>query len=239
MRSGDEARIVQALARIEEPHPLVLHQLIQFLGNDRYAFLVMDHLRRAISAHVGQFADALLNPAEPFAVRKRIPIILAGSDSQRALDQLLGALSDREFLIRFRSANAMSQIRTQHPELYLSADRIWQLLDEELQVSRDTWEQRRLVAPLPPNGQNSSEDFEKPGDASLEYLFVLLGLVLPRQPVSVAFRALQTDDRHLRGTALEYLQTALPAHAWKSLEGLIGDRTIRTRTKLRAAGPVA
>ncbi len=239
MRSGDEARIVQALVRIEEPHPLVLHQLIQFLGNDRYAFLVMDHLRRAVSAHVGQFADALLNPAEPFAVRKRIPIILAGSDSQRALDQLLGALSDREFLIRFRSANAMSQIRTQHPELYLSADRIWQLLDEELQVSRDIWEQRRLVAPLPPNGQNGGEDFEKPGDASLEYLFVLLGLVLPRQPVSVAFRALQTDDRHLRGTALEYLQTALPAHAWKSLEGLIGDRTIRTRAKLRAAGPVA
>lgn len=239
MRSGNEARIVQSLARIEEPHPLVLHQLIQFLGDDRYAFLVMDHLRRAVSAHVGQFADTLLNPAEPFAVRKRIPIILAGSDSQRALDQLLGALSDREFLIRFRSANAMGQIRAQHPELHLSADRIWHLLDEELQVSRDTWEQRRLVAPLPPNGQNDGEDLEKPGDASLEYLFVLLGLVLPRQPVSVAFRALQTDDRHLRGTALEYLQTALPAHAWKSLEGLIGDRTIRARAKLRAAGPVA
>jgi len=42
----------------------------------------------------------------------------------------------------------------------------------------------------------------------------------------MAYRALQTEDKHLRGTALEYLQSVLPAHAWKSLEELIGDRTI-------------
>jgi hypothetical protein len=237
LRSDDEACVIRALSRIQDPHPLVLHQLIQFLGNDRYAFFVMDHLRRAVAAHVGQFVDTLLDPAEPLAIRKRIPLILAGTNSQRALDQLLIALSDPEFLLRFRCAHAMSQIRTNYKDLYLSQDRIWQILDQELQVSIDVWEQRRLLdRPTDPE-EDSEEQLEKPGDASLEYLFVLLGLVLPRQPVLMAFRALQTDDRHLRGTALEYLQTVLPGHAWKSLEGLIGDRTIGARpAKPRAAG---
>jgi ATP:ADP antiporter, AAA family len=223
LRSQDEHRVIEALSRIHDPHPLILHQLIQFLGNDRYAFLVMDHLRGAVSAHVGQFIDALLNPEGAFAIRKRIPLILARSDSQRALDQLLIALSDREFLIRFRCAHAMSLIRANHPELYLNQDRIWQVVDEELQVSLEVWEQRRVVAQSP---QDSEEQLEKPGDASLEYIFVLLGLVLPQRPVSMAYRALQTEDKHLRGTALEYLQSVLPAHAWKSIEELIGDRTI-------------
>jgi hypothetical protein len=229
LRSDDEACVIRALSRIQAPHPLVLHQLIQFLGNDRYAFFVMDHLRRAVSAHVGQFVDTLLDPAEPLAVRKRIPLILAGTDSQRALDQLLISLSDPEFLLRFRCAHAMSQIHTNHPTLYLSQDRIWQILDEELQVGIDVWEQRRLLDRPSDPDEDSDDQLEKPGDASLEYLFVLLGLVLPRQPVLMAFRALQTDDRHLRGTALEYLQTVLPSHAWKSLEDLIGDRTIGVR----------
>jgi hypothetical protein len=228
LRSEDESRVIRALSRIEEPHPLILHQLIQFLGDDRYAFFVMDHLRRAAAARVGQFVDALLDREESFGTRKRIPIILAGSDSQRGLDHLLMALSDPEFLIRFRCAHAMSQIRAKNPGLYLSEERIWQVLDSELQVGIDVWEQRRLVEQVP--AQDPEELLEKPGDASLEYLFVLLGLVLPREPVSMAFRALQTDDKHMRGTALEYLQTVLPAHAWKSLEGLIGDRTIRARS---------
>jgi ATP:ADP antiporter, AAA family len=237
LRSDDEACVIRALSRIEDPHPLILHQLIQFLGNDRYAFFVMDHLRRAVTDHVGQFVDTLLDPDVGFGVRKRIPLILAGTDSQRALDQLLFALSDQEFLIRFRCAHAMSQIHTNHPELCLSQERVWQILTLELQVSLDIWQQRHLLEQPPDPELDSEEQLEKPGDASLEYLFVLLGLVLPRQPVLMAFRALQTDDRHLRGTALEYLQTVLPGHAWKSLEGLIPDRTVGAHpAKPRAAG---
>ena len=113
----------------------------------------------------------------------------------------------------------MSQIAAKRPELSVSHERIRQVLDQELQVSRDVWEERRLLE----TGPDAEQPMEKPGDASLEYAFVLLGLILPRQPVSTAFRALQSEDAHLRGTALEYLQTALPAQAWKSLQGLLGD----------------
>jgi len=234
LRSEDEDRVIRALYQIDDPHPVIVHQLIRFLAHDRYAFFAMDHLRRALPSRVGQLADALLDPKEQFAVRKRIPIILASADSQRALDDLLLALSEREFVVRFRCATAMSQIRARHPELYLSPDRIWHVLQQELQVSIDEWEERQAVDRSSKLSQDLPEAGDRPGDASLEYLFVLLGLVLPQDSVSVAYRALQTQDRHLRGTALEYLQSVMPAPVWKSLEALIGDRALVTRA-VRAA----
>jgi hypothetical protein len=227
LRSDIEWRVRRALARIEDPHPLFVHQLIGLLADDRYAFFAMEHLRRIAPAYVGQLVDALLDPRAPYAVRKRIPIILAVSSSQRALDELLNALSDGEFLVRFRCGHAMSQILSKHPDLTLDYGRIWKLLNQELQVSRDVWQERRLLEPGPAADPESDKPMERPGDASLEYVFVLLGLVLPRDSVSMAFRALQTDDRHLRGTALEYLQTVLPANSWKSLGALIGVGAVR------------
>jgi hypothetical protein len=45
---------------------------------------------------------------------------------------------------------------------------------------------------------------------SLEHTFTLLSLVLPREPLQIAFRGLHAGDRMLRGTALEYLDSVLP-----------------------------
>jgi len=42
-------------------------------------------------------------------------------------------------------------------------------------------------------------------------VFTLLSLVLPREPLQIAFRSLHSDDKQLRGTALEYLEGVLPA----------------------------
>jgi hypothetical protein len=103
--------------------------------------------------------------------------------------------------------------------MYLNTERIWAVLGVELQVSREVWERRRLMT-----AEALSDETETPGEASVEYLFALLRLLLPREPVSMAYRALHTDDRHLRGTALEYLQTVLPANTWRALHGLIADR---------------
>ena len=42
----------------------------------------------------------------------------------------------------------------------------------------------------------------------------LCSLILPRDTLRLAFHGLHTDDRHLRGTALEYLVTVLPEPVW-------------------------
>ena len=46
---------------------------------------------------------------------------------------------------------------------------------------------------------------------SLAHVFTLLSLVLPSQPLQIAFRSLHSENSRLRGTALEYLEGVLPA----------------------------
>src|SRR5262249_7008527 len=45
---------------------------------------------------------------------------------------------------------------------------------------------------------------------SLAHVFTLLSLFLPPEPLRIAFRGLYSEDERLRGTALEYLDGALP-----------------------------
>ena len=73
---------------------------------------------------------------------------------------------------------------------------------------------------------------------SLAHVFTLLSLVLPREPLQLAFRSLQTDDRHLQGTALEYLEGVLPApireRLWPFLERRPSRRPARPREEVIA-----
>jgi hypothetical protein len=70
-------------------------------------------------------------------------------------------------------------------------------------------------------------------------VFALLALVLPAEPLRIAFRALQTDDQVLRGTALEYLDSVLPHdirdRLWPFLEHRrLPDRAHRSREEALA-----
>jgi hypothetical protein len=54
-------------------------------------------------------------------------------------------------------------------------------------------------------------------EQTLEHIFSLLAAVLPREAIKIAIRALHTDDKALRGLAIEYLDSALPARVRKAL----------------------
>jgi hypothetical protein len=68
---------------------------------------------------------------------------------------------------------------------------------------------------------------------ALAHVFTLLALVLPTQPLRIAFRGLHTDDQGLRGTALEYLECVLPADIRERLWPFLEDR----RPPQKAARP--
>jgi hypothetical protein len=55
----------------------------------------------------------------------------------------------------------------------------------------------------------------------LDHVFTLLGLALPPRPVRIAFEGLFTDDRTLRGTAIEYLESVLPPEVREPLWPMI------------------
>ena len=72
-------------------------------------------------------------------------------------------------------------------------------------------------------GDSIAQVLDERVDRSLQHVFHLLGLVQSRQPLRVAFRCIQTDDRVLRGTALEYLRTILPASIHEKLLTVMGE----------------
>jgi hypothetical protein len=58
--------------------------------------------------------------------------------------------------------------------------------------------------------------------ARLEHVFLVLSLALDKEPIDLAFRALQGRDRTLRGTALEYLDHVLPPAIRAALWPVLG-----------------
>jgi hypothetical protein len=91
-------------------------------------------------------------------------------------------------------------------------------------VGRPMWESRRLLEDGDARDSDAALDEfvrDRAGE-SLAHVFTLLSLVLPREPLQMAFRSLHTDDEQLQGTALEYLEGVLPApirqRLWPFLE---------------------
>jgi hypothetical protein len=102
------------------------------------------------------------------------------------------------------------------------------------------WESRRLLDGVPNTEALSALDefIRDRAGTSLGHVFTLLALVLPREPLQIAFRSLQTDDQHLQGTALEYLDGILPARIrerlWPYLERRPSVRSARPRDEVIA-----
>jgi hypothetical protein len=63
-------------------------------------------------------------------------------------------------------------------------------------------------------------------------VFTLLSLVLPQEPLQIAFKGLHTTHQNLRGTALEYLEGVLPPQIRDALWPYLEDER-----KTRPAGP--
>jgi len=98
-----------------------------------------------------------------------------------------------------------------HPELRLAPERVWEAVNRELSGQQSVWQSHRL---LDSRDARSSEWFFDNqlldrADRNLEHLFTLLALLLPVVGVQCAER---NPDRQLRGTAFEYLESATPAH---------------------------
>jgi hypothetical protein len=185
---GPQSGIVHAGGVFDSGSDHRIADLIPQLGDDNVAFIAIEKLKRMAPKHPGQLSDSLLDPFISPVIRRRIPLILAVSHSQLALDALTSALKDPEYQVRLRAAHAMRQILKDKPSLLPQTERLWSIVE---------------------------------GESNVELIFSMLRLLLPSETVAMAQQALSTNDVRLRGTALEYLEKALPAATWKKLEALI------------------
>jgi hypothetical protein len=85
-------------------------------------------------------------------------------------------------------------------------------VEREVSVGRRVWDGQKLL-----DSMEEKEESPLVGDVlraranrSLEHVFTLLGLALPKEPLRMAWLGLHTNDEQIRGTALEYLESVLP-----------------------------
>ena len=183
---------------------------------------------------VGLLIDALLDPEQDFAIRRRVPRVLALVPSSRAVDGLLAALDDQRFEVRFYAARALYLVLRDHPELSVPQERIWAAVNRELSLQKSVWQGHRLLDNRDARDADwfFDEQLQDRADRNLEHIFTLLALLLPVVAVRTAFRALHTDDRYLKGTAFEYLETATPPDTRRPLL-----QVLEADAKYRASTP--
>jgi hypothetical protein len=109
----------------------------------------------------------------------------------------------------------------------------------EVTVERGVWESRQLIDAADDEWETPVVDVVRErANRSLEHVFTLLSLVLPRATVQLAYQGLHTNDPYLRGTALEYLESVLPETVRERLWPFLEDRGDRPSRSGRPAEDV-
>lgn len=195
LRSGEAARIRRVLTGEPPDVPLVPHLLPLLARSDVYPDVVRA-LRLLAPRVTGQLVDTLLDPEADPAVRRRLPRVLKACPTARAADGLLLGLGDPSFDVRTRCALALAALTSRASDLRVSGDAVFAAVRREL-------------------GEPASSGV-------LDHVFVLLSLVLEREPLRIAWSVLRGEDQGLRGTALEYLENVLPSDMNASLQAFMG-----------------
>jgi len=224
LASPDPARVRAALSASSPLDPAFVAQAIRLLAREDVARDAARALLPVATRHVGQLVDALLDPASELHVRYRVPRILASCPLPRAVDGLTSGLADTRFDVRYACGRALARLLEPPSRLVVDRDRILEVVLREARHERRVWDSQRALEQLPDAGEDAYVDafLRDRAGRSLEHVFTLLSLVLPREPLRIAFRGLLAGDPILRGRALEYLENVLPPDVreelWPHLE---------------------
>jgi hypothetical protein len=226
LRSRNRERVLRVLRDEGDlDAPLVPH-VIALLAWDAVAEDAVRALRKVAEERVGELTDGLVDPNQPFAVRRRLARVFSICVSQRAVDALLLGLEDTRFEVRFQCGRSLAAIVERNRFVRIDRERIFDVVRREVTVSRPVWQSHRLLDAIADDKTSFVDEFIKDrAGQSLAHVFILLSAVLPAAPLQIAFRGLHTDDPALRGTALEYLEGVLPPDIRDRLWPFLGSDT--------------
>ncbi len=202
LRSGDDRRIRRALVN-HAITPALLPHILPLLRRSRVLREALNACRPLAATASGQMVDALLDQHQHPLIRRRIPLLLGHADNALAVQGLTSGLEDSALDVRFRCAEALKRIKTNHPHLSIQTEAVWQVIYRE-------------IAFLGSSGFKSIQGVEP-----LRHMFNLLGLIFGPDVMDICYASLQAQDSKIRGTALEYLENQLPANVRTPLWPLI------------------
>ena len=205
--------------QLTQPDSLEIAQVIQLLAWDDMVPSARKVLEGSVAAHVGLLTDALLDPETDFAIRRRVPRILATLPNRRALEGLVSGLDDTRFEVRYQCSRAIHRLVSRNAESRASIRRVcWPSSNARSRSRPQIWHGHRLIDQV--DREEDSESADPPStqeQRNLEHVFSLLSVVLPEDPLNVALHGIRSDDVGLRGVAIEYLESVLPPSIWARL----------------------
>jgi hypothetical protein len=236
LQSRDLARVRGVLQEAALSTPLLPH-VIALLAWDDAARDALRALREAGEMASEHLVSRLLDAEEDFTIRRRVPLVLAMYKDARSGEGLLLGLDDRRFEVRYRCGRALAHRAEVDPAFHAPRETVFQAVLREVQTGAGVWKGRQLLDRMDDESWSPVMDevIRDRADRSLEHVFTLLALALPRQPLRIAFRGLHTDDPLLRGTALEYLESTLPPEIRKPLWPFLEDNRPKRPPEPRAA----
>jgi len=213
LSSGSPERI-RSILGAEAPlaAPLIPHAIL-LLASGEFHLDAIRMLRKVARRATGQLADALCDSSVDFDIRRRLPRVLSAHPTQAAADALILGTQDERFEVRYECGRALLRITASEPAIVISLQTVIAIVGREVANSKEVWDSQRVP-------EFDDEENESPAlidrllrdrfDRSFEHIFSILALVLDRESIRIAFKALHQEDTRLRGTALEYLETVLP-----------------------------
>jgi len=181
---ADSAALRTLLTR---PHldPRLAAFLLPHLADPQLSKPTLLALRNMGAEITGQLADVMLNADQPLAVRRRVPHVLRALRGPRVVSALTRALSADALEVRYRAALALLEVTRDDRQYQPEAKDVFTLALAEVERG--------------PLSQEASD-----------HVFALLSLCTARGSLELVRQGLKSDDRKLRGTALEYLESLLP-----------------------------
>jgi hypothetical protein len=225
LRSRNREAVLHILRADEGLQASLIPHVIPLLAWDPVAEDAVRALRKVAEERIGELVDALLDPNQPFASRRRLARVFSVCVSQRAVDGVMLGLDDLRFEVRFQCGRSLASIVEKNPRVRIDKERVFDVVRREVAVGRPVWESHRLLDTIEADSRSFVDEFLKDrAGQSLAHVFTLLSLVLPTAPLQIAYRGLHTDDPGLRGTALEYLEGVLPTDIRDRLWPFVSDR---------------
>jgi ATP:ADP antiporter, AAA family len=222
LRSRDAARVTAGLSRSSVPDRLQSAQAIELLAWDEVLPGARAALEKSASAQQGMLVDALLDPGTDFVIRRRLPRLLGEVASDRSLRGLIDGLDDMRFEVRYHCGRAIARLVRNNPQLSIDRSRMIAVIERELSVTPQKWRGYRLLD-RPDSEHELDATREFPSDTSrfLEYVFLLLSTIVPREPLDAAVRGFRSPSAGVRGLATEYFDQVLPPAVLARMRELI------------------
>lgn len=239
LRSGDAERVRAALREHDVPDD-ALPDVVALLAWDAVYVEALELLRAVPDRARPALLAALRDDDEVFAVRRRVPRALSVDANQLVVAALTRALAAKRFEVRYQSGQALWRIARRSPELRPGREALVEHVQRELTIGRSVRAGHRLL------DERDAQYSEFVGDVlrirvdrSLEHVFTLLALAFDADGIRLAYQALGADDARLRGTALEYIEGALPGRIARPLLALLEDEPGRRPARRAEADVLA